>query len=177
MHDRPPDDALRGVRLRPLADSDSLEDLTELLHRAYAPLLAAGMRFHASHQDVAVTRERCADGEAWVAEEGGRVVGTITYHAPGRSGGTPWYERPGVASFGQYAVEPGLQGRGIGRALMDLVERRAREDGAREIACDTSERAAHLIEKYQRRGYRFVEHAQWDVTNYRSVVLSKTVLR
>lgn len=175
MDFRHPDDDLADARLRRLADSDSLEDLTELLHRAYAPLLAAGMRFHASHQDVAITRERCAEGETWVAADGGRVVGTITYHAPGRSGGTPWYERPGVASFGQYAVEPALQGRGIGRALMDLVERRAREDGADEIACDTSERAAHLIEKYERRGYRFVEHAQWDVTNYRSVVLSKSL--
>jgi GNAT superfamily N-acetyltransferase len=159
--------------LRRLRADDSLEDLTELLHRAYAPLLRAGMRFHASHQDAEVTRSRCERGECWVATLGGRVVGTITYYPAGTSDGTPWYCEPGVASIGQYAVEPSLQGRGIGRLLMDHAERRAREDGAREIACDTSERARALIDTYTRRGSRFIEHAQWDVTNYRSVILSK----
>ncbi len=58
---------------------------------------------------------------------------------------------------------------------MDYVEAYAAEEGACEIALDTSEHAHHLISMYQNRGYRFVEYAQWDVTNYRSVVLSKTL--
>jgi hypothetical protein len=45
--------------------------------------------------------------------------------------------------------------------------------GFSEIALDTSERAHHLIQMYEKRGYRFVEYFQWEVTNYRSVVLSK----
>jgi ribosomal protein S18 acetylase RimI-like enzyme len=75
--------------------------------------------------------------------------------------------------FSQFGVEPGLQRRGIGSILLDLVERRARETGAGELALDTAEGAAHLIKLYEKRGYRFVEHADWEKTNYRSVVLSK----
>lgn len=38
------------VELRRLSDSDSFDELTTLLHRAYAPLLAQGMRFSATHR-------------------------------------------------------------------------------------------------------------------------------
>jgi hypothetical protein len=58
---------------------------------------------------------------------------------------------------------------------MDFVEHHAACDGAHEMALDTSEHAHHLIEIYKNRGYRFVEYAQWSVTNYRSVVLSKSL--
>lgn len=104
-----------------------------------------------------------------------RIVATITYYPTTNSGGTPWYERDDVAHFGQFAVEPELQGRGIGDLLMTTVERMAREDGAAELALDTAEGAIHLIDYYGRRGYRFIEFVQWNVTNYRSVILSKSL--
>ncbi len=107
----------------------------------------------------------------------GRLVGTIAFRDAAGTGGSPWLDRPEVASFGQFAVEPPLQGRGLGASLLDLVEARARETGARELALDTSEKATRLIAYYAKRGYRFIEHVQWDpaVVNYRSVVLSKTL--
>ncbi len=40
---------------------------------------------------------------------------------------------------------------------------------------DTSEQATQLIRWYEQQGYRHVGYADWDVTNYRSVVLSKAV--
>lgn len=68
-----------------------------------------------------------------------------------------------------------MTGRGTGSALMDLVERRAGEKRVTELALDTSEGAADLIGFYERRGYRFIEYVQWEVTNYRSRVFSKTL--
>ena len=91
----------------------------------------------------------------------------------GTTHGSPHYERPGVAAFGQYAVDPAFKGRGIGAQLLELVEQRARAAGAAELALDTSEHAADLIALYERKGFRFVEHAQWRDVNYRSVVMSK----
>jgi len=70
-------------------------------------------------------------------------------------------------------VEPQVQSRGIGSRLLDHVERRAKALGAAELSCDTAEPAKHLIEFYNRRGYRFIQYAQWKSTNYRSVILSK----
>jgi GNAT superfamily N-acetyltransferase len=162
-----------GVLLRRLEPEDSLEELTELLHRSYAPLLAAGMRYFASHQDVEATRKRCEAGECWVLSARGRLIGTVTFRDAGRASGTPHYDRPDVACAGQLCVDPAWQGLGLGGVLMDLVERRARETGAAELAFDTSERATRLIATYARRGYAEVDRCQWDVTNYRSVVLSK----
>ena len=50
--------SLDGIELRKLAVSDSLLDLTHLLHRAYARLAAMGLRYMATHQSEQVTRER-----------------------------------------------------------------------------------------------------------------------
>lgn len=165
-----------GLQIRPLEPGDTIDELTDLLHRAYAPLAEAGFRFLATHQDAQTTTRRSADGECHVAVLDGRIVGTITFCEAARTGGSPWYDRADVASFQQFGVEPTLGRRGIGSALMDLVERRARETGAAEIACDTAEGATHLVEMYERRGFRVVEQIDWrPVTNYRSVVLSKSL--
>lgn len=166
-----PDD----LTIRPFAERDSAADLTDLLHRSYASLAAMGLRFFATHQSVEQTLERIRDGACYVGEIDGCIVATIIYHAPERSGGCDWYERPDVATFGQFAVEPELQRNGYGGRLMDHVEALAASDGAAEIALDTAEPAHHLIAYYTRRGYRIVGHTQWDVTNYRSVIMSKNL--
>lgn len=156
---------------------DSLSELTVLLHRAYAPLAAQGMRFLASHQDEAKTRARITEGECHVALWEGRLAGTICFYGPEKKGGTPHYDRADVAFFGQFAVEPSLQGKGIGTALLNWVERRAIETGAKHLALDTAEGARRVIAFYESRGFRFVEFADWrPVTNYRSVIMSKSLL-
>lgn len=175
---------LRGMepRIRSLAPDEDFEALTDLVHRAYGPLAAAGMRYWASHQSVEDTRERCARGETWLAEVGGtdgpdgapgRVVGCVVLCPPGTRTDHAFYARPGVATFQQLCVHPDAQGRGVGRALMRQVEERSRALGATELALDTSEHAHELIRTYERRGFRRVATADWRPhVNYRSVVLS-----
>ena len=166
--DRPP-----RVTYRRLRANDDLDAITRVLHAAYAPLAAAGMRYVASHQDVSTTRRRMSHGETFVAVCDDAVVGIITLAEAPATHGSPFYDRPDVASFGQFAVRPALQRQGIGTRLMDIVEQRAREKGVVELALDTSEHAEALIAMYTKRGYRFIEYAQWDGVNYRSVILSK----
>lgn len=163
--------------LRRLSERDDLVALTDLIHRAYAPLAASGMRYWATHQSVEDTAKRCAMGETWLAERD-RIVGTITLKRPGDAKGSPFYERLDVAVFNQLAVDPEVQGQGIAAALLDRVEERARALGAAWIACDTSEHAARLIATYERRGYAFVEHVDWRPhVNYRSVILARSLVR
>jgi len=161
---------------RSLRPDDDLEALTSLLHDAYAPLAAAGMRFVASHQTVETTRQRVNKGETFVAESAGAIVGTITLADATLTRGSPFYDRPDVADFGQFAVRPDLQRRGIGSELMAMVERRAREQGVVELALNTSEHASGLIAMYLKKGYRFIEYVQWDDVNYRSMIFSKTLV-
>lgn len=170
-----PSDFVGEIAIRRLAPSDSITNLTALLHRAYAPLAAQGLRYMATHQSDEVTRQRIDGGECFVAVAGGAICGTIVFKDAVRTRGCPWYDRDDVASFGQFAVEPNLQARGLGRRLISLVEDRAVATGAREIALDTAEPATHLVGWYGRLGYCFIGHAQWRHTNYRSVIMSKTL--
>lgn len=170
-------------RIRRLEPGDSLEDLTSLLHRAYAPLAERGLRYLATHQDVETTRRRTESGDCFVAlDPDDQIVGTIVVVPPnrgldhGNTSGAPGpatYREPGVAVFGQYGVEPAWKGRGLGRALLQHAEEHARSLGARAIACDTAEPANELIAMYRRWGYEIVERFDWEVTNYESVILRK----
>jgi GNAT superfamily N-acetyltransferase len=168
-----PDRTGTAVGYRYLEPADSIDEITDMLHEAYASLAQNGMRFVASYQTPGVTRERMNKGETIVAIDAGRVVGIITLAEISTTRGSPLYDRDDVASFGQYAVRPSHQGRGIGAKLLELVEQRAREKGVGVLALDTSEKAVQLIELYQAKGYRFVEYHQWRDTNYRSMVFSK----
>jgi GNAT superfamily N-acetyltransferase len=163
-------------KIRLLGSDADYEALTRLLHRAYASLAEMGFRYTATYQSPEITKNRCESGTCIVAEIDGEIVGTVTFYNPAQTEHSEWYDRPEVASFGQFAVEPAMQGHGIGRLLMDEVERLAWESGAAEIACDTAEGASHLIEMYSRRGYRIVGTVDWRDTNYLSVILSKELI-
>lgn len=176
-------DAVITVRL--LSPSDSISELTRLLHRAYAKQMAMGLRPLAGRQDDATTKKRVFSGECFVAVrhergESGKVrqrlVGAILFHEVEEAQGPPYFTKPNIASFSQFAVDPEMQGLGIGLRLLDLCERRAAETGSTELACTMAEPDTDLINFYYRRGYRLIGHWQWPYTNYRSAILSKTLI-
>ncbi len=162
------------ITIRPFRDDDAIPPITRLLHDAYAPLAAMNLRYTATHQDDEVTRSRLSRGMPWVAEMEGEIVATVTLYQDAGSG-CGWYDKSGVFSFGQFAVRPDLQGRGLGGKLITLMENEAATHGATELALDTAEGAFHLIRWYEKLGFRFIEYMDWSSTNYRSVVLSKTL--
>lgn len=164
-----------SLGIRRFSPKDSVPELTGLLHRAYRSLAAQGFRYFATYQNDSITRDRISQGECFIALKDGKIVGTITLTGAENTRGSRWYDRPEVASFGQYAVDPDLQGTGIGSKLLETVERRAAELEVKELALDTAEGAMHLIQLYLAHGYRFIEYIDWDETNYRSVVMSKTL--
>jgi GNAT superfamily N-acetyltransferase len=161
------------IWIRELQPDDSIAAITELLHVAYAPLAAMGFKYLATHQDEATTRQRLQSGISIVAELEGVIVGTATLRAPKAESRCAWYLQTGVWSFGQFAVRPDLQRNGLGARLMRVVEQRALQNGATELALDTAAGATHLIRWYERLGFRFIQHVSWDDTNYRSVVMTK----
>ena len=59
----------------------------------------------------------------------------------------------GLAYFGMFAVRPGLQGRGTGRALVAEAERRAVELGATTMRMTVIRQREELIAWYERLGY------------------------
>lgn len=158
-------------------DRDSVEELTSLLHRAYRALAEMGFNYVAATQAVMTTAKRIEWAKScWIARNGDSLAGTVCYYDGTRSANEPdWYRRENVAHFAQFAVEPEMQSRGIGSALLDVVERRARADGKAELACDTAAGATHLIEFYRRRGFREVGSHRWPHATYESRILSKAL--
>ncbi len=167
------DNLFSKIIIRHVNELDNMEELTMLLHKSYKKLADQGFRFHASHQDIQTTIHRIKNAECYVAILDGKLIGTIAYRSPEIKMNHVYYDQPFIASYGQFAVDPEYQNIGLGGKLIDLVEQCAIRDNAKEISIDTAEGATNLIDYYKKRGYVFVIYTQWEVTNYRSVILSK----
>jgi predicted N-acetyltransferase YhbS len=92
-------------------------------------------------------REKLQLGHAVFASVGGEVVGCVFYKPEGLG-----------LYLGRLSVLPKWRGRGIGRALTQYVEGRAREleVGYVQLGVRTSLRG--LRQYYERQGYRFVRY-------------------
>ena len=164
------------LKIRELDAQVDLQSLTALLHRAYRPLLEMGLNYTATNQDVETTRLRASEGICFIGEIEGRVVATVTLSFAPADWINDYYRRAGVWRFGQFAVEPALQGAGIGGRLLDHIEAYAAREGARELALDTAVPAEQLIQFYAKRGYEVVARCQWPGHTYESVVMSKQLV-
>jgi tRNA (guanine37-N1)-methyltransferase len=103
-----------------------------------------GVRIPALH-------ESRADVEAWVQEwttlvlrSGGRLVGAVR----GRRVGDHW-------DIGRVMVAPDLQGRGLGRVLLEAIQDAAPEDVTEHVLF-TGAGSARNIRMYQKAGFRLV---------------------
>ncbi len=159
--------------VRALQPSDSIAELTSLLHLAYSRLAQMGLNFTATDQSEAVTAKRCSGGHCLVAVAGDKLIGTVTLLGAGPGVPPPEIARPGLAHFEQFAVDPDWQGCGVGRRLLKLAEMMASDAGASVIACDTAEPAEHLVRMYQAWGYQTEYTMQWPGKTYRSLVMVK----
>lgn len=162
-----------GMQVRPLAESDNLFELTEMLHRAFRKLGDMGLNCTCVNQSVATTYLRAARGSCFVVAYRGRLIATITLYEPDAASQAQWYRRGDVASIHQFAVDPDFQGCGVGEALLALAEQWSLARGYRHVALDTAQPANHLLAFYQRRGYALIETMCIPGRNYMSVILSK----
>lgn len=158
------------------AQRDSIEELTELLHKAYKRLADMGLNFIATKQDAEYTRKYMEKGECYVLNESEKLIGTVFYYLKTFKDAPDIFKREDTVLFGKFAVDPACQNLGLGSRLMDFVENYAILNGKKQIVLDTSEKAYHLIDYYNKRGYEIVHHWQWPDVNYRSVVMRKYLL-
>ena len=164
---------LNNLIIREYSPDDSLEELTLLLHSAYKQLADMNLKYLATHQTVETTKERIERGSCFIAELDSAIVGLINYYPPNNKLGKIPESLLNTAWMGQFGVLPHLQKQGIGRKLVDKVEKYAVEQKVNKIALDTAEPAKHLIDWYTKLGYIFHSYIQWDITNYRSVIMVK----
>jgi GNAT superfamily N-acetyltransferase len=74
--------------------------------------------------------------------------------ADGRLAACVYVERNGPSSyFGMLSVDPSLQGRGVGRTLIDIVESNARGAGCDRVEIHVVNLRTELVPYYRRLGY------------------------
>ena len=173
---------MHDITIRPVAARDSFAAITLMLHRAYAGLAAQGLNLTSAEQDEALTRQRAALGQCFVAEVQGTVVGTVTVAGP--HGATmapwdadaPWFRAHDTAHLFQFGLDPTWTGRGVGRGLFRACEDWALAQGYAHLALDAAEPAAQLRSFYQHQGFVNVGHVQWQGKNFLSIVMKKALL-
>lgn len=185
------------LRIRPWGVDDDALAATGVLHRAYRPQVDAGLRPLAGRQCAETTARRLSNATALLAEAffpdstpapprpvaahapaaepppAARLAGVILLDELEEAAFPPLFKEHGVAHFSMFAVEPELQGLGIGARLLAEVERRARESGRATLACSMAGPDTALREWYLRRGYTVRATWQWPYTNYESLILAK----
>ena len=180
MDDKASLSPVQPIDIRLLAVRDSLQALTDFLHRAYAPLAARGMHFAAATQSVEVTARRAAEGQCFVAVKDREFVGTVTVCGPDVSPGeppTPWFSDRHTAQVHQLAVAPEARCQGLGARLIMRSEAWACEHGYRRMALAAADGASELLALSRRLGYAEVGQVQRPDKAYRSVVMQKALDR
>lgn len=94
---------------------------------------------------------RLPSAEVYVAEAGGRLVGSVTYLADAANDGHPW--PPGGAVLRFLAVDPGVRGCGLGTRLTGTCIDRARGQGARFLGLHTAPLMLAAQRVYRRLGF------------------------
>jgi tRNA (guanine37-N1)-methyltransferase len=102
--------------------------------------------------DIPALRESLDDVRAsldttqtWVARSSGRLVGAVRTSRHGDD----WF-------IGRLCVVPDLQGRGLGRRLLEHAESTA-PDGIRTFSLNTGARSTDNLKMYKKAGYRLVD--------------------
>jgi ribosomal protein S18 acetylase RimI-like enzyme len=102
---------------------------------------------------------RAVHGEVFVAVDGDRVLGSVTFVLPG----TRYSElsRPGEAEFRMLAVDPAAQGRRVGEALVRACLARAVELGCVAVVICARDFSAPAHRLYDRLGFVRTPELDW----------------
>jgi ribosomal protein S18 acetylase RimI-like enzyme len=126
--------------IRP-ADAIDTDAVRALVRRAYAHyVIRLGREPGPMRDDYA---QRIADGQVWVLEEAGELIGVVVLS-----------ERPESFLLQNVAVAPAGQGKGYGRRLITFAEQEAKRRGRDELQLYTHVLMVENIALYQHLGFR-----------------------
>lgn len=151
------------IRVAGIEESDQVAKIINAAFEVERPFRLRGER--TSTEDVG---RLMFDGNTFfVAEEGGRIVGTVYVRITATTG-----------YFGMLAVDPTLQRSGIGRALREPAEEFCRQHGCSEMTLTTGDFRTELLPYYTRAGYKIVSteagSPEWSMRNeFRIVHMAK----
>jgi ribosomal protein S18 acetylase RimI-like enzyme len=134
------------------ADPNEMEQVALLLKEAYQEYdkFIPSEIFQSYLEDIMDVRSRLPESELIVAEQEGRLVGSVTLYLR-RSKSQVWPQ--GWASVRLLGVLPAYRNRGIGRELMEECIRRCKKEGVHILGLHTTEAMATAKKMYERMGF------------------------
>jgi predicted N-acetyltransferase YhbS len=141
------------IPIRP-AQARELREIAALFAPALDPYRGSGSDWILDPYlaELVDVNPRFAQSEVLVAEQGGRIVGTIAFYADVRLEG--WSNLPaGWAGFRALAVAPLMRGVGIGKALVQRCIERTRDVGAETLGIHTISVLTDAVSLYERLGF------------------------
>jgi predicted N-acetyltransferase YhbS len=127
-----------------IATADDAGTLAAIINRAFVVEAFFKIGERTSSADVAgLMRE---GGTFLIAEDNGTPVGCVFVKAKGATG-----------YFGMLSVDPGQQGKGLGRVLIDASEAHLRDRGCGNVEIEIVNLREELPQFYEKFGYRKTE--------------------
>jgi predicted N-acetyltransferase YhbS len=137
---------------RPEDDAGVGELLVEAFITQYAKKLPEVVYTEERKRSLRDVAGKRAVAKVWVAELGGRVVGTVALWPPGAPGSEAWI--PEAADLRHLATSVEVHGQGLSAPLLDEAERVAREQWRVPAICLHVRRGAEGVARmYMSRGY------------------------
>lgn len=133
--------AARNPKLAICIRSASAGDVPEMI-RVVNGAFAIETFIEGPRADEETMEEMTHKGEFLVAEHGGRIVACVYVERNGERG-----------YFGMLAVDPPLQGKGIGRAMAEAAESHCRNRGCIAMDIAVLSLRPELLPLYQKLGY------------------------
>ena len=136
------------------ARQDELDDVATLILESFGEFENEFPRavWEAAVAEWADVRGRLDEAQLIVAEQGGRIVGSVTFYPEAAHSRTESWPA-GWAAIRIFCVHPSARGSGIGRMLTDECLRRASAGGVPTIALKTGQFMVAARALYERAGF------------------------
>ena len=143
------------IEIRLATQADDVQ-VGELLVRAFVASYAKKMpHVRITEQrkvDLRDTAGKRAAAMVWVADDGGKIVGTVSLWLPGSKGSEAW--RADAGDLRHLAVDASVKGQGVSGRLIAAAENEARARGAKAMCLHVRRGAVGVAGVYSRRGYQ-----------------------
>jgi GNAT superfamily N-acetyltransferase len=161
---------INEIKIIPKPDYITWEEITDLLHLAFAEKKEKGMNYLATYQDAETTKRRVGNGVCWVALLNEKVIGTETIEIfyPDRKN-RRWHNEGTYAYCSQAAVHPYFKRIGLGSRIQKEIIFYCFKNNIDEILGHTSIRARDIQKWWKKFGAQKVELISSAATNYYAV--------
>ncbi len=144
----------KSLHIRDARDDECevIRDVTLAAYEEYAAVMPEPF-WEKYRRQLLVTLDEEGPVERIVAEREGTVVGSVLLYPPLANAYTRVLVGVGWPEVRLLAGAPGARGQGVGTALMDECERRARRAGATMLGLHTMDMMQAALRLYERRGF------------------------